>query len=83
VRRLFSDVSERVNALYAATQTAGSSAALADAQQILETVAKQPSVKAARQLLQFEMGNAAGNERLNAILSAIDGVLAKSETGAQ
>ena len=83
VRRLFSDVSERVNALYAATQSAGSSAALADAQQILETVAKQPSVKAARQLLQFEMGNAAGNERLKAILSAIDGVLAKSETGAQ
>jgi len=83
VRRLFSDVAERVNALYAATQTAGSSAALADAQQILESVAKQPSVKAARQLLQFEMGNAAGNERLKAILSAIDGVLARSETPAQ
>lgn len=83
VRRLFPDVSERVNALYAATQSAGSSAALADAQQILETVARQPSVKAARQLLQFEMGNAGGNDRLKAILSAIDGVLAKSESAAQ
>lgn len=83
VKRLFSDVAERVNALYAATQTAGSSAALADAQQILESVAKQPSPKAARQLLQFEMENAGSNERLKAILTAIDGVLARAEAAPQ
>ncbi len=79
VKALLSDTAERVNALYAATQTAGSSAALADAAEIISNVAKQPTVKAGRQQLQFEIGNAAGNERLAAILTAVDGVLAKAQ----
>ena len=79
VKALLSDTAERVNALYAATQTAGSSAALADAAEIIANVAKQPTVKASRQQLQFEIGNAAGNDRLTAILTALDGVLAKAQ----
>jgi chromosome segregation ATPase len=79
VKVLFPDTADRVNALYAATQTAGSSAALADAADIINGVAQQPSVKASRQKLQFEISNAAGNERLSAILSAVDAVLAKAQ----
>jgi hypothetical protein len=79
VKALLSDTAERVNALYAATQTAGSSAALADAAEIISNVAKQPTIKASRQQLQFEIGNAAGNDRLMAILTAVDGVLSKAQ----
>jgi hypothetical protein len=82
VRALLSDTADRVNALYAATQTAGSSAALADAADIISNIAKQPTVKASRQQLQFEIDSAASNERLAAILKAVDGVLAKAQ-GAQ
>ncbi len=81
VRALLSDTADRVNALYAATQTAGSSAALADAAEIITNVSKQPTVKASRQQLQFEIENAADNERLAAILTAVDGVLARAQGG--
>ncbi len=82
VTALLSDTADRVNALYAATQTAGSSAALADAEEIIANIAKQPTVRASRQQLQFEIDGAAGNDRLSAILKAVDGVLAKAQ-GAQ
>ena len=60
VRTLFPDTADRVDALYAKTQAAGSSAALADAADIITGVAQQPSLKASRQKLQFEISNAAG-----------------------
>jgi len=81
VKALLSDTADRVNALYAATQTAGSSAALADAAEIITNVSRQPTVKASRQQLQFEIESAADNERLAAILKAVDGVLAKAQGG--
>jgi hypothetical protein len=81
VKQLFSDVADRVNVLYAATQNAGSSAALADAAEIVAKVAKQPNIKASRQQLQFEIDNAKGNDRLTAILTAVDAALAKAQTG--
>ncbi len=83
VRVLFSDVADRVSSLYSVTQTAGSSAALAGAADIIANVAKQPTVKASRQALQFEIQSAKGNDRLIAILSAIDGVLTKAQSGNQ
>jgi hypothetical protein len=46
-------------------------------------VAKQPTVKASRQELQFEIQNAKGNDRLVAILTAVDGVLAKAQGPSQ
>ena len=81
VRQLFSDVADRVNALYSATQNAGSSAALADAAEIVANVSKQPTIKASRQQLQFEIDNAKGNDRLVAILTAVDGALARAQAG--
>ena len=83
VRVLFSDVADRVSALYSVTQTAGGSAALADAADIITAVAKQPTVKASRQELQFEIQNAKGNDRLVAILTAVDGVLARAQGRSQ
>ena len=83
VRALFSDVADRVNALYSVTQSAGSTAALADAADIITNVARQPTLKASRQELQFEIQNAQGNDRLSAILTAVDGVLAKAQGRAQ
>ncbi|HTZ52864.1 MAG TPA: hypothetical protein VMF68_14445, partial [Spirochaetia bacterium] len=80
VTSLFSDFADRVNALYAATQNAGASAALADAASIIDNVSKQPNVKASRTRLQFEIKNAAGNDRLTAILTAVDAMLAKAGT---
>jgi hypothetical protein len=79
VRQLFSDVAVRVNALYTATQNAGSSAALADAAEIVSTVAKQPSIKASRAQLKSEIENAKGNDRLVAILQAVDDALARAQ----
>ena len=81
VRQLFSDVADRVNALYSATQNAGSSAALADAAEIVANVSKQPTIKASRQQLQFEISNAQGNDRLVAILTAVDSALARAQAG--
>ena len=83
VRTLFSDVADRVNALYSVTQSAGSTAALADAADIITNVARQPTLRASRQELQFEIQNAQGNDRLSAILTAVDGVLAKAQGRAQ
>ncbi|HUJ77107.1 MAG TPA: hypothetical protein VL359_19735, partial [bacterium] len=82
VTSLFSDIADRVNAIYAATQNAGASAALADAASIIDNVSKQPNAKASRQLLQFELKNAAGNDRLKAILTAVDDMLAKAQAPA-
>ena len=83
VKQLFSDVADRVNALYTATQNAGSSAALADAAEIVSNVAKQPTIKASRQQLQYEIDNAKGNDRLVAILSAVDSALARAQGTSQ
>ncbi len=80
IRRIFSDVAERVNALYTATQTAGSSAALANAAEILQDVAKQPTVKASRQLLQHELANTSLDPQLKTILTSLDGMLAREQT---
>lgn len=83
VRVLFSDVADRVSSLYSVTQNAGSSAALAEAADIISNVAKQPTVKASRQELQFEIQNAKGNDRLVSILTAIDDVLTKAQGAGQ
>jgi hypothetical protein len=79
VKQLFSDVGDRVNALYTATQNAGSSAALADAADIVSSVARQPTIKASRAQLGSEIDNAKGNDRLVAILKAVDDVLARGQ----
>lgn len=79
VRRIFLDIADRVNALYAATQTAGSSAALANAAEILTDVAKQPTLKASRQLLQHEITNGGLDAQLKAILTSLDGMLARAQ----
>jgi len=81
VRRIFSDIADHVNALYAATQTAGSSAALADAAEIVADVAKQPTLKAQRQLLQHEL-SVTKDSSLTSILTSLDQMLAKEEAGA-
>ncbi len=79
IRRIFADMADRVNALYTATQSAGSSAALANASDIVASVAKQPTVKAGRQLLQYELGTAGDDAQLKAMLTAIDDILAKAQ----
>ncbi|HVO39868.1 MAG TPA: hypothetical protein VMV03_12640 [Spirochaetia bacterium] len=79
VRRIFSDMADRVNALYTATQTAGSSAALANASEIIADVAKQPTLKAGRQLLEYELGSVKDDAQLKAMLTAIDDILAKAQ----
>jgi hypothetical protein len=77
VEDLFGDLGDRIDDLYAATQTAGSSAALEDAVDILADISGQPSVEAARNLLRFEIEDAAGNEDLTRILVAVDEILAE------
>lgn len=80
VRPFFSDLADRVNALYASVQSAGSSAALADAARILSDIAGQPSLSQSRQRLQFEISQLGrAEEELAAILRAVDSVLAKAE----
>ena len=79
VRKIFSDIADHVNALYTATQTAGSSAALADAAEIVADVAKQPTLKAQRLLLQHELSSAKADSSLKSILTSLDEMLAKEE----
>lgn len=80
VRALFGDLSARVNELFAATQTAGSSAALADAAEIVGTVADQPDLEASRNFLAFEIQELETQEddnsrELLAILQGVEDVL--------
>jgi len=76
VRALFGDLSARVNTLFAATQTAGSSAALADAAEIVATVADQPDLEASRNFLAFEIQDLEEQEDDNSqeLLSILQGV---------
>jgi hypothetical protein len=82
VRKIFSDIADHVNALYTATQTAGSSAALADAAEIVADVARQPTLKAQRLLLQHELSSAKADPSLTSILTSLDEMLAKEEAAA-
>jgi hypothetical protein len=70
---------DRIDALYAATQSAASSATLTEAADIITNVLKQPTIDASRQQLRFEIQGAKDNARLAAILQAVDGVLAKAQ----
>jgi chromosome segregation ATPase len=81
VRRLFTDLAPRVDALFAATQTAGSSAALSDAADIARDIASQPTRQAALAKLRFEKTQAANakDEQLLAILSAMESALTAAQ----
>ncbi len=84
VRRLFSDIADKVGSLYTEIQNAGSSAALADAAEIVADVVRQPTLKAGRSLLQLEIAEAKDNAKLAEILTAVDQVLEKGQAaGAQ
>jgi chromosome segregation ATPase len=65
VRAIFGDLSEQINEIFTATQSAGSSAALADAAEVIASIAEQPTLEASRNLLAFEIEDleaAGGNE---------------------
>ncbi|HET6451109.1 MAG TPA: hypothetical protein VFI08_07340 [Spirochaetia bacterium] len=79
IQGLFTDLADRVNSLYAATQTAGSSAAMAGAAEILQDVARQPTLKASRQRLQYELANAGSDAQLKAILTSMSALLDKAQ----
>lgn len=83
VKALFSDIADRVNSLYSASQSAGSSAALADAAAIVADAAKQPTIKASRQFLAFEMASLKDGDSLKAILKSVDEAMRKAEAGGQ
>ncbi len=75
VRVLFSDLNQEINSLFAATQTAGSSAALDDAAAIIEAIMAQPSAAASLNMLRFEKIEAAGNDELLTILESLEDAL--------
>lgn len=80
VRGLFTDLADKVGSLYTEIQNAGSSAALADAAEIVTDVVRQPTIKAGRSLLQIEIADAKDNARLAEILGAVDKVLEKAQS---
>jgi hypothetical protein len=83
VKAVFANLVDQVGALYTATENAGSSVALSNAAEIIEAAAKQPSIQKSRQYLANELSDAQMNDRLKAILTAVDAVLAKAQAGAQ
>jgi len=78
---LFPDIATRVDSLYTATQSAGSSAALADAADIVKSASSQPNVKASRQYLAYEISSLKDGDPLKDILKAVDAAMAKAESG--
>lgn len=75
VRTLFSDLDQEVSTLFSATQTAGSTAALDDAADIVRSIMDQPNTQAALSMLQFEKSAAEGNPELLTILEALEAAL--------
>ena len=75
VRRLFSDLDQEVATLFSATQTAGSTAALDDAADIVQAIMDQPTTQAALSMLQFEKAAAEDNPELLTILEALEAAL--------
>lgn len=79
MRSYFAELADRVNALYSATQSAGSSAALDDAAEIINSIANQPTLETKRNLLKYDVSDLDDDDPLKAMLLAIDEVFAGVE----
>lgn len=75
VRTLFSDLDREVQGLFSATQTAGSTAALDDAADIVDAIMNQPTPQASLAMIAFEKEDAADNPELLTILEALERAL--------
>jgi hypothetical protein len=75
VRTLFSDLDREVQGLFSATQTAGSTAALDDAADIVNAIMSQPSAQASLAMIAFEKEDAEDNPELLTILEALEQAL--------
>ncbi|MFW5843526.1 MAG: hypothetical protein ACOCW6_06335 [Spirochaetota bacterium] len=75
VRTLFSDLDREVQGLFSATQTAGSTAALDDAADIVSAIMGQPTTQASLAMIAFEKEDAEDNPELLTILEALEQAL--------
>ncbi len=72
---LFEELSDEVSSLFAAVQTAGSDAALAEAADVVTQIMAEPTSAGRLNRLRFERDDATGNNELLAILDALQRAL--------
>lgn len=75
---LFEELSDEVSSLFAAVQTAGSDAALAEAADVVTQIMAEPTSAGRLNRLRFERDDATGNAELLAILDALQRALQAS-----